>query len=153
MSPSRRRAAWRGARLGIPRPSHAPPRPVAPAPTAHYPGGAMGTSRPTAITHVQFSHHAPRTPRAALPVVAHRHGAGRVAHRAPFPAYKEVFNCIFPFLKAAFQEEKSLFQLSACRKISLFDRVRTTRNETHIVSGTERWPSGRRRSTGNAVYS
>ena len=75
------------------------------------------------------------------------------APRPRAPACKEVFNCIFPFLKAAFQEEKSLFQLSACRKIYLFDRVRTTRNETHIVSGTERWPSGRRRSTGNAVYS
>ena len=35
---------------------------------AHYPGGAMGTSRPTAITPAKYAHHYPR----ALPVAARR---------------------------------------------------------------------------------
>ena len=59
MSPSRRRAIGAVRRLASRAPRHAPlaalpstrlsPRPVAVTHT-HYPGGAMGTSRPTAIT-------------------------------------------------------------------------------------------------------
>ena len=64
-----------------------PRRPLArfPIPPAHYPCGAMGTSRPTAITPAKFAHTL-RT-RGAHAAITHDHGA-RARSRAPSETLK-----------------------------------------------------------------
>ena len=86
MSPSRRRA-WRGARLCLPHPAAAlslpPPGSHPTAIThAHYSCGAMGTSRPTAITLAKFT---PASWPCVPPVAVGRDGRPPSPVGAPHP--------------------------------------------------------------------